>query len=40
MSTEDNHEKSKLTFTTKGAWIGFIAYLVLIAVLAIIIKLG
>ena len=40
MKTEENNEKSKLTFTVKGAWIGFIAYLVLIAVLATIIKFG
>lgn len=36
----ENDNKSKLTFTTKGAWIGFVAYLILICVVAIIFIFG
>jgi hypothetical protein len=40
MTTEENNEKNKLTFTARGAFLGFAAYLVLIAVIATIIIFG
>ncbi len=39
-SSDQENEKRKLTFTVKGAWMGLIAYLVLIAVVAVIMTVG
>lgn len=33
---EDNDQQTKIVFSVKGAWLGFIAYLVLILIVAAI----